>query len=85
MYHFLRTEREERMNGLGTLLILGIVMYFLFSRKGAVGCCGGHSQHGSRHREPHRPMPQDFSQNRRNEDIIDLKPEDYKVISERPK
>lgn len=70
------------MNGLGTLLILGIVMYFLFSRNGGVGCCGGHSQSGSGHREPHRPMPQGAPHKRQGEDIIDLRPEEYEVISE---
>ena len=34
------------MNGLFTLLLLGAFAYFMF-RKGGMGCCGGHGNHGS--------------------------------------
>ena len=76
------------MNGIGTLLIIGIVMYFLFSRNrgmGGMGCCGGHSHHDPRHMEPRHPNPQDLPQDRESEKIIDLKPDEYKVLSEKSK
>jgi len=73
------------MNGLGTLLIIGIVLYFLFSKKGGMGCCGGHSHHSSRDREPERRKPHSFHHKPEHEDIIDLKPDEYKVISESSK
>jgi len=73
------------MNGLGTLLIIGIVVYFLFSKNSGMGCCGGHSHHGSRDREPERRKPHRFLHKPEHEDIIDLKPDEYKVISESSK
>ena len=73
------------MGGLGTLLVLGIVMYFLFSRNGGVGCCGTHSHHSSKNGKPDHPKPQGFPQKWENENIIDLKPGEYKVLSESPK
>ncbi len=66
------------MNGFGTLLIIGIVMYFLFSRGGGVGCCGGHGSRGDRRRRPQQPK--DFPQGGQSGEIIDLKPEDYKAV-----
>ena len=62
------------MNGFGTLLILGIVMYFLFSRNGAIGCCGGHASRGSQHREPEAPRPKSFRVYGPQENIIELEP-----------
>ena len=76
------------MNGLGTLLIIGVVMYFLFSRNrgmGGMGCCGGHSYYGPTHGKPQHPNTQDSPDNRESEKIIDLKPDEYKVLSENPK
>lgn len=70
------------MNGLGILIILGIVMYFLFSRTGGMGCCCGHSGHGDHHREPDRLKPREFESNDDGAKIIDLKPEEYEVMSE---
>jgi len=34
------------MNTLFILLLLAVVVYFAF-RKGGMGCCGGHGNHGS--------------------------------------
>ena len=70
------------MGGLGTLLVLGIVMYFLFSRNSGVGCCGAHSHHSSQNGKPDHSKTQGFAQKRENENIIDLKPDEYKVLSE---
>lgn len=88
------------MNGIGTLLIVAVVMYLLFSRTGGIGCCGGHSQCGASHREPenknmdrlppHRVSdsgvdlkPMQNSDHPKSDAIIDLRPEDDKVISDR--
>lgn len=69
------------MNGLFTLLIFGIVIYMLFPRKGGMGCCGGHHDShsdGSSKRDPEPPVnPVDGWKN----NIIDLKKEDYQVIT----
>ncbi|MBI5552487.1 MAG: hypothetical protein HY911_13350 [Desulfobacterales bacterium] len=69
------------MNGLLIWIVLGVVMYMLFWRKGGMGCCGGHHDH-----IPGGPTHDDAT-TRNNpsvqpeDNIIDLKKEDYKVIS----
>ena len=66
------------IGGIFTWLIIGLVIYFLFSRKGGMmGCCGGHDHNSPGHdnhvdhRNPHSPESR--------EDIIDLNKEDYQV------
>ena len=69
------------MNGLFTLLVFGLVIYMLFSRKGGMGCCGGHHDNhsgASPKRDMETPVsPVDGWEN----NIIDLKEEDYQVIT----
>ncbi len=71
------------MSGLLIWILLGVVVYMLFSRKGGMGmgCCGGHHDH-----ESTGPPDADTSSHKRQsseleDNIIDLKKEDYKVIS----
>ncbi len=66
--------------GIFSWLIIGLVICFLFSRKGGMmGCCGGHNHDSSEHAnhathyDNHSPGP--------HEDIIDLKKEDYRVTT----
>ena len=66
------------LGGIFTWLIIGLVIYFIFSRKGGMlGCCGGHDHNSSGHdnhadhRSHHSPES--------HEDIIDLNKEDYQV------
>ena len=59
------------------LIIVGVFAYLMFSRKGGMGCCGGHSGHDSK-------RPQDkHTGNHPGEplgNVIDLKEEDYAVL-----
>lgn len=72
------------MNGFGILLILGIAMYYLLSKNNPMGCCSGHA-----HREPpaQRPDREKFRETPPATEagmIIDLKPEEFEIISEEP-
>ena len=67
------------MSGILPLIIIGLGFFFLLSNKGGVRSCGGHHEHGPR--PPGRRMwSEGFSEPAR-ETIIDLKKEDYRVIS----
>lgn len=65
--------------GLLVWLIIGVVIYMLFSRRGGMmGCCGGHgdhSSHGDNHYNNGQSRPQ-----QPKDDIVDVKKEDYHVL-----
>lgn len=64
--------------GIFSWLIIGLVIYFMFSRRGGMmGCCGGHNHNPSGHNNQadHHSKHSPESQ----EDIIDLNREDYHV------
>jgi len=68
------------MNAILLLIIVGLTLYFLLSKKGGMGCCDGH--HESRPVEKSkRNSDEDFAQQAGGETIIDLKADEYKVIS----
>lgn len=60
-------------------LILGIALYWLLFKKGggAMGCCGGHSNHPPD--SPGRSNHSSSGSERADGEIIDLKKEDYHV------
>jgi hypothetical protein len=66
------------MGGIVAWLIIGVVLYLLFSKRGGMmGCCGGHNHHSTEHfnrRGPDMGGSTEF-----HEEIIDLKKEDYSV------
>lgn len=70
------------MNGIGTLILLGVLMYFMFSRKGGMGCCGGHSDHGHQNRKPQTPRLDDTERKTEDLDVIQLRPDEYEVLSD---
>jgi hypothetical protein len=58
------------------LIIVGLFVYLMFSRKGGMGCCGGHSANDSkRHQDKHPGTHPGESGN-----VIDLKEEDYTIL-----
>jgi hypothetical protein len=69
------------MNGLLTILLLGFVAYMLFSRKGGMTFCGGHHDHNASFPHGGDPAVDKNASPHAEEAIIDLKKEDYKVIS----
>lgn len=66
-------------SGIFSWLIIGFVIYLMFSRRGGMmGCCGGHDHHSpqdARHaKRDNRPSTESPN------DIIDLKEGDYRVV-----
>ncbi|MGD8367246.1 MAG: hypothetical protein PVG78_06385 [Desulfobacterales bacterium] len=61
------------MTGFGILLVVGVVLYVLFSKNGSMACCWGHSHHGVSHREPSWKKPERFARYRRGENVVDLR------------
>lgn len=70
------------MSGLFTLLIIGLVIYMLFSKNGAMACCGGHHDQ-QRPSGPHRrdAAPPSSSSAIDKGAVIDLGKDDYQVLS----
>lgn len=71
------------MNGLFFWLILGVVVYMLVSRKGGIGmgCCGGHHDHHPNEANHGDSEDHPSSSSKSDINIIDVKKEDYRVIS----
>jgi hypothetical protein len=68
------------MQNLLLLILIGFFVYLIFSRKGGMGCCGGHGSHESkRHQNMHSgDLPQD-----RMEKVIDLRKDEYTILPSR--
>lgn len=71
------------MNGLITILLIGLVVYMLFSKKGGMGCCGGHHDHapGGQGRQDDKGPDRANTALGADDRVFDLKKEDYKVVS----
>jgi hypothetical protein len=67
------------VNGILPLIIVALVLYFLLSKKGGLGCCGGHHEH--RPGQQSKPNSGERFSEPAKELIIDLKKDDYKVKS----
>lgn len=66
------------LGGIFSWLIIGLVIYLLFSRRGGMmGCCGSHNHNSPGHTNP--PGQDNGHWNKSEEDIIDLKEDDYSV------
>jgi hypothetical protein len=66
------------MQNLIPLIIFGLFVYLIFSRKGGMGCCGGHSTHEpERHQDGHSGK----SSHDQLENVIDLHKDEYTVLS----
>ena len=66
------------LGGIFSWLIIGLIIYFMFSRKGGMmGCCGGHDHNSSGHKN-HADHNSQYSQDL-YEDTIDLSKEDYHI------
>ena len=66
------------LGGIFSWLIIGLVIYFIFFRRGGMmGCCGGHNHNpsGYNHHADHHSQHSPESR----EEIIDLNKEDYHV------
>ena len=68
------------MQNLLPLILIGLIVYLMFSKKGGMGCCGGHDAHG-----PKRPQDMNSGDLPRNhmEKVIDLRKDEYTVLPSR--
>jgi len=66
------------IGGIFSWLIIGLVIYYLFSRKGGMmGCCGGRNHNPSGHNDHANHFSKQSPEP--HEDTIDLNEEDYQV------
>ncbi len=69
------------MQNLIPLIFIAAFVYLIFSRKGGMGCCGGHGSHEhQRHQNGHSGKSSDG----RLENVIDLRKDEYTIISSKP-
>jgi hypothetical protein len=66
------------MQNLFPFIIIAVVAYLIFFRKGGMGCCGGHSNHRS---TQHQDVHPEKSSNDKVEKVIDLGADEYKIMS----
>ena len=69
------------MSGLFTILIIGMIVYMLFSKNAGMGCCGGHRNHGPVNHPREDSASRVYPSPDKDDDIIDLGKEDYHVLS----
>jgi hypothetical protein len=67
------------MQNLLPLILIGFLVYFLFSRKGGMGCCGGHRSHEPRRHQDGHTHSGDHSQDRMGK-VIDLRKDEYTIL-----
>lgn len=65
------------MQNLLPLIVIGLLVYLIFSRRGGISCCGGHDAH-----EPKRPQDANTVErpHDRMEKVIDLRKDEYTVL-----
>ena len=68
------------MQNLIPLIIIGLFVYFIFSRKGGVGCCG----HGTHEPRKHQDRQSAGSADNHRVNVIDLSPDEYTILSTVP-
>ncbi len=66
------------MQNLIPIILVVLFAYFIFGRKGGMGCCGGHGAHESK---PNKNDPSVKSIHNKMGDVIDLREDEYKVLS----
>lgn len=69
-------REDANMQNLLPLIIIVAVVYFLFLRKGGMGCCGGHTTHesgGTREVHAGRATGQ-------KDDVVDLREDEYTIL-----
>lgn len=74
------------MQNVTALIIVGLVVYMMFFRKGGMGCCGGHGGH-----EPEQDQKINMGESSDGDggDVIDLRKDEYTILppkdDERPR
>jgi len=68
------------MQNLLPLILIGFLMYFIFFRKGGMGCCGSHGVDDPKRQEDEQPRSGDLFRNDQMEEVIDLRQDEYTVL-----
>ena len=65
------------MQNLIPLIVTALFVYLLFSRKGGMGCCGGHGEHES---ERYKDVDSGKSSHNDPGNVIDLREDEYTIL-----
>jgi hypothetical protein len=65
------------MQNLISLIFVGLFVYLMFSRKGGMGCCGGHGDHKP---EQDQKINMGKSSHGDGGDVIDLRKDEYTIL-----
>ena len=65
------------MQNVISLIFVGLFVYLMFSRKGGMGCCGGHGGHKS---EQDQKVNMGKSSHGDGGDVIDLRKDEYTIL-----
>ena len=65
------------MQNILPLILIGFFVYLIFSRRGGMGCCGGHGPNEHKHHQDSNPG--DLSRDRVAK-VIDLRKDEYTVL-----
>jgi hypothetical protein len=66
------------MQGIIPLILIGLFAYFMFSRKGGMGCCGGHGGHDSDQNRKVKTGSSSHHEDMGN--VIDLREDEYTIL-----
>ena len=61
------------------LIFIGFFVYLIFSRKGGMRCCGGHSSHEPKKHRDGYSQSGDLHQDRSGK-VIDLRKDEYTIL-----
>ncbi len=65
------------MQNVISLIFVGLFVYLMFSRKGGMGCCGGHGGHKP---EQDQKVNMGKSSDGDGGDVIDLRKDEYTIL-----
>ena len=65
------------MQNIISLIFVGLFVYLMFSRKGGMGCCGGHGGHKS---EQDQKVNMGKSSHGDGGEMIDLRKDEYTIL-----
>ena len=69
------------MQGIIPLILAGLFVYLMFSRKGGMGCCGGHGTHGGHDSDQNRTVKTGSSSHHEDMgNVIDLREDEYTIL-----
>ena len=68
------------MQNLIPIFLIVLIAYFIFSRKGGMGCCGGHMEPEPRRNDNMNRNPEQSIEDI-HKNVIDLREDEYTVIA----